>query len=415
MARDRALQSAILSGGACFLAASIHAQDPPQPVVYPNAFLGDLETARAQSLERNALLAVAIVQDGEEANDRFRDGVLRSAAFVKAAADVVLIVVNDGDHAPREIEEKQKDGQSIKRSVCSAYGTPGCMDHRRQWELVYREYKPADGLMPTPSFLIVLPDRSVDVRLVDVDSPVAIASALDVARKKAGPSLTSAQVDEVKRLLAVGREAGERLRWVDAWRSYAAAAGIASAGVLAVQARAAEQEALAALRARMDQATGRMQAGQVAEGYAALVLLRAECARMPLEKEVQRVLASAEKNPAWKPAIADWRAGVESEALWKEIEALLEQGKESAAQKAARKLLRKYPRTNAAERVRQRFPDLLEADAPRAARLCVEASRAPRTPRARRRIRPHAARSAAGARRSGRAPATRPGRPPRRR
>ena len=97
------------------------ADDRPRP----EAFLGSLEAAQELARELNTPFVVIVVQEGEEANERFRDGLLLTDEFTDAMSGALVLLVNDGAH---EMVSKRVVVDSERREiqVCGVFHTPSC-------------------------------------------------------------------------------------------------------------------------------------------------------------------------------------------------------------------------------------------------------------------------------------------------
>ncbi|MEW6074350.1 MAG: hypothetical protein AB1726_17380 [Planctomycetota bacterium] len=328
------------------------------PARWPRPHLGTVEVVRQESTERNAVLAIFVIQEGEEANDRFRNGVFRHPEIAARCAELLVLLVNDGDHPPRTIREK-KDGEVVEREVCSAFGTPTCDDHRRWFQRVFQDYQEGDVLR-TPQLLLVLPDGKLHARIVDEHDVPRIAAVFDRAREVAGPSVRGEALGEVRAEGGAGRAALARCEWLRAFRAWNRVHELAPAGPWAAEAKEGLAAALEGLRGEIAAARARLEAGEIAAGYGRLLELCEELRGSPLEKDAVQAIRAAEKNPAWKEEIRRFQREAAAEAIWQELLAALAAERERAVERLARQILARFGDTKAAARVRERFPDLVE-------------------------------------------------------
>ena len=108
----------------------------------------------------------------------------------------------------------------------------------------------------------------------------------------------------------------------------------------------------------LEDAQARLEQGEVIDGWQRLVTLGNAWAGSPLEKSHGKLLKKVEKDKRYKAAIQAHKHELEAEAIWKEVEAWINANEERKALKAAKKLVRKYRDTKAAERARREFPEL---------------------------------------------------------
>ena len=99
--------------------------------------------------------------------------------------------------------------------------------------------------------------------------------------------------------------------------------------------------------------------GEVLAGYQRLLELEAATAGTPLEKETPRVRKQVERDPRWKEQIAAYKRELEAKELLREAERAFREGNDKRGQSTIRKLLRKYPDTEAGEEAARRWPDLV--------------------------------------------------------
>ena len=353
---------AALAGPA--LAAPSPAALPLQPAAPPaeiQPYLGKLADAQTEAQERNVPLVVIVIQEGEEANERYRDGIYRSATLAAGVRDMMVLLVNDGKHATKKIVEKV-DGKKVEREVCAEYLTPSCRDHRRNWDPVYSAFN-QKGLLTTPNTIITLPDKSVFQRIRDVPAggPEIVVAAVQDARYKAGPGLSAEQHEAVRQHAAEGRAADRVEDWPRAWRAWQAVLAVTQAGMYADEARAHQVFALEGMEAQLERARGFLKESQVREGYGLLLELADRFEDTPLEDPVKKEIRAAERNKDWRDEIEALKREREAQALLDEIEELVRADKERQAKRELRKLLRKYDGTPAAERARKLYPDWIES------------------------------------------------------
>lgn len=332
------------------------ADDRPRPT----AFQGSLEAAQELALERNTPLVLVIVQEGEEANERFRDGLLFSDEFVEAMADSLLVLVNDGAH---EMIEKriEVDGRRQTIRVCEAYHTPNCEEHRRNWDAVARAYS-ENGLVRTPQVVIARPNAEVHRRVHDVP-PNGVApyvAALQEVQRAAGPSLTREQVIAVRNLLPRARTASADADWLSAHALWGEILTHARGGVYAEEARPALERALGGLRELLSSTLARMEEGEVREGYELLLELVPALEGTELEREASRTLRNVERRREWKDVIDTVKREREAMELLDEVEAHVQAGDRTKALRPLRKLMRRFEGTPAYERALRRYPGLVE-------------------------------------------------------
>jgi hypothetical protein len=329
--------------------------DPP-PKIEP--WLGDFDSARERSRDRNAPLLILSLLEGEQTSDRVRDEIYKGQAFARAAQGTIVLMTNNGSHPTKAIEVETADGRKVERTICSVYETPTCADHQRSQDRVYQEYH-QEGKFKMPHLIAVLPDGKVLDRASDeiqIADSVRIAEA---AKKTAGPSLTDAELAEVRAKLEQLKAFEKARLWVSAWRAAARVLEITAAPLYAERAQAGVDGALDGMRADVAHALKQMEDGEVEAGYARLLALRDEHADTPLEKDTKEAVRKVERDKRFKDAIRQIQRNAEAEELMRELEAALTEGKDKAAERLAEKLIAKYADTPAGKRAAERFPDLV--------------------------------------------------------
>ncbi len=170
---------------ALHLAAPLTAQSLP-------LWSGEFDEAFRTAERRNVPLVLAIIQDGEEANERAVETVHKSPAFVKAARSAICLVANRSLHA------SVKDAAG--RGVCSKHGSNPCETHIRHEAKIVAEF--TDGTIQTPQHIFVTPSREVVERIFDIPGEGEFLVALQKAIRKVGPGLTEEQFVALEKSLA---------------------------------------------------------------------------------------------------------------------------------------------------------------------------------------------------------------------
>lgn len=334
-------------------------EEPPPRI---EVFRGELADARTRARDRNVPLVVFVIQEGEEANERFRDDIYVNKDVIVAVQHVVVVLANDGKHEMKKIVEERGE-EKVEREVCARFETPTCNEHRRHFDTCFAEFN-VEGLMQTPQTIVVLPDGVEHGRIVDVPAPSQVVAVVQEASRKAGPGLSEEQYLEVRKLLDEGQRAHTRGKWEVSLRCWDAILAIGDAGPWADEARKTRAEALKLMQEEIDRALALLESGSVAAGYERLLELRALYEDTPVSKDLERTIRAAERNPDWADEIKAYKREVEARELLAEIEKMLAAGDETKAKGRMRKLLRSYADTEAATIAKGRWPDLVDVDAP---------------------------------------------------
>ncbi|MEM7307247.1 MAG: hypothetical protein AAF682_11285 [Planctomycetota bacterium] len=327
-------------------------------------WLGDYDGALVAARERNAPLAVLAILEGEMTSDRVRDEIFKGDDFNRVAAHTVFLLVNNGDHAQKTLVEKNAKGEKVERKVCSVFEVPTCSDHKRSWKRVFQEHSEGEDMV-VPALIVLMPNGEEHGRSQD---EIQTGEAIDIIRKAralAGPSLTKDELLEVKGKLDTG-ESSEKTRFFEtAWKAYSRVLEITESSVWADRARAGRDRAAVAMQRNVDEALAKMEAGSVELGYERLLQYQVDYAGTPLEKPLKDTLKKVERRKEWKDAIAAVKHRRDADEIWAKCEEALAQGKKTVAERHAKRILKKFADTPAAELVRQRFPKLVEGDSGR--------------------------------------------------
>lgn len=333
----------------------------PQGAATLAAWRGDLAGARREASERNVVLLVHVILEGEPENDAYRDDLLPHKRLLELSRNAVVIVANNGQHTQEVVQEKGEGGGTIERRRCRVYPMfESCAQHNGPWLDLYREFQEDTGELRCPQTVIELPGGAQSWRHNVANPPTAaeLIGALERAQKAAGPGLSPEQLRAVKDAAADGRAMQLARGWAQAWRHWQAVLALTTQGQFADEARAGQAACLAALTAEIEEAAGLLVPGSAARGYARLVDLAEGTKGLPPEKDLARRLREAERNPALKDEIARYKTEQEAEALLREGLEQLRTGDERRAQRTIQRLLRtpKYADTPAAKRAAEQFP-----------------------------------------------------------
>ncbi len=333
----------------------------PQGAASLEAWRGDLAGARREAAERNVVLLVHVILEGEPENDAYRDDLLPHKRLLELSRNAVVIVANNGQHTQEIVQEKGEGGGTIERRRCRVYPMfESCAQHNGPWLDLYREFQEETGELLCPQTVIELPGGAQSWRHNVANPPTAaeLIGALERAQKAAGPGLSPDQLRAVKSAAADGRAMQRARGWAQAWRHWQEVLALTTQGQYADEARAGQSACLAGLTAEIEEAAALLVPGSAARGYGRLVELAEGAKGLPLEKDLARRLREAERNPALKDEIARYKTEQEAEALLREGLEQLRAGDERRAQRTIQRLLRtpKYADPPAAKRAAEEFP-----------------------------------------------------------
>lgn len=327
-------------------AANATGEDAPLPKIHA----GSLDGALAEAEERNALVLCVLLQEGEEANDRFYSDVLCAAGFQTAAAPTLLLVASDADHPQIEIEELDEDGEPVRRSVCKRYRTPNCAAHQAHSKPIFDRYKSGSGdqaVLQTPLFAVLGPDGKTLEKLEDVAELEPVLGAVAKSAKAAGPSISREERVLTKAALQEGDAALGRRAYGAAWNAFGSALEWIALGPLAERANAGRTEVQRQLDEGRDAALAQLEAGEIETGWEGLRTLSAACADSELAGPLEKVLKTARKDKRWREEIRRLENEAEARELVEEIREFLRADEERKALARVKKLVKRYSDTEA--------------------------------------------------------------------
>jgi hypothetical protein len=343
-----------------------HKKPAPAPAAKAAAahvepFNGDFAAAKASAKERNVPILVHIVIEGEAQNDEYRDKILPDGDLAAACANVIVLMANNGKHAPKTVESIV-DGRKVSREVCSAYGVASCALHLKCWDQIYAEFKQDTGELYCPQTIVLTPDGKVATRINTRSVPQVseVVAAVKDAQQEAGPGLTEAQLIEVKRLEHEGQALLESKSWPDAARTWQKVLAITTAkgGPRAEAAQRNSNAAEDGLTHAFESVSERLVPGQAAEAYRELTDLEKACAGLAIEKDIKARLAKAETTKGVREEIATYKLGLEADAMLHDAQALFDQKQDKRGEHLVRRLFAKrFASTAAAAKARELWPD----------------------------------------------------------
>jgi len=331
---------------------------------------GELDAARKEARERNTPVLILAALDGEEGSTRFHDAIMGTnrEAMATAVASTIVIIVNNGTHELKKVRRKDANGDDLEIEVCSSWETKSCDVHQKNWDDVYLEFT-ADagddgegGAWALPELILLTPLGEVAWR--DSGDPMSIANVetqVKEARRVAGPSLTKKELTLVKRLLDDGRTMMRAKSWHDAWHAWAGILAITEKSVYAEEAGREQPKALEGMGKDLDKLVAQLVPATARSAYVQMVELAKGFSGTPLDARMKSELKKAEKNKELKAIIAAVKLELQADALFDKAMALFDAGKEKQALKELKKILsKKFRQTPAAQRVRERFPELVK-------------------------------------------------------
>jgi hypothetical protein len=331
----------------------------PPPALDP--WVGKYEDAKQNAKDRNVPLVVHILLDGEEATPRYLKEVLEDPELLRKSAESVVLIGNNGTHEKKDIDVVV-DGQKTKKTVCSAFPMfTSCAQHQQAWNGLYKEYQEADGVLRCPQTLVISPAGEVVLRFNtgSPPDPSEVVGNIAAVQAKVGPGLTQVQLDEVRRLLDVGRNLTTSKTWPEAWKTFASVVAITANTVYGQEASKEQVKAVAGMQADLDRIATLLVPGTAVKGWQELQAFAKATTGTPIEKDVAARQKKAEGDKAIREEITAWKITVEADEILSQARDLYDQKQDKKGEKLVRKLLgKKYASTPAAEIARKLWPDI---------------------------------------------------------
>jgi hypothetical protein len=337
------------------------------PPVAPTPFGGRLAAAQELAVERNVPILVAAFYEGEEWTPEghhdevgMRRELFEQREWTTALERGVLVLACNSVH-PSERVKLEVDGVQVESARCSAYRTPDCSAHQRLFEDVFNLWHD-DGEMVTPFVVVLRPDGQVAWRWSDPHTPKRedLQGAFEAARKAIGAGLDERELVLVRGHEADARAAAARGEDGAAWRAWNALLALSQTTPAAARAREGAAAAGGRVAQRREAARATLAAGDAIAAWTALSELTAECAELPIHKELTGELRALENDPAHKPALRAHARELEAAGILAEIDALVREGELRKARGRCAKLLRGFGDTRAAAQARERHANLIE-------------------------------------------------------
>lgn len=217
----------------CLVFASVSAAQKKTQVRW---WRGTLKAAEKEAAERNVPILIALIQDGEEANERLIDEVFKQAAFVKITQGTLPVVATQKRHGSTG---QLIDG--IKREVCKRLGGCTC-DHHIDVEIKVFE-KFFNGIQAkTPQVMICKPNLELVQRIVDIAGPKVYEQAVRKAQKAIGPGLDGPTFRTARGNLTKAKNLIKMGRHLEAWNEVAALSKVGGSSPLVLQAQSLHKQ-----------------------------------------------------------------------------------------------------------------------------------------------------------------------------
>jgi len=160
----------------------------------------DYDAAFEEARERNVPVLVAVIQDGENENERMVRACYSNRDFVRLTEMTVNVIASRGTSEDHGVIEVEVDGRT--RRLCEKYGSVACFEHQDLEFAVFRDFS-KDGSIDTPYHALVHPlDHRVLGFYDDYIDRASLMSLIKKAQREVGEGLDAEEYERVKAALA---------------------------------------------------------------------------------------------------------------------------------------------------------------------------------------------------------------------
>jgi hypothetical protein len=192
---------------------------------------GTWDGAFEEAKTRNVPVLVVFIQDGEEASERLANATFKDPEYVKMTLRCLPIVVSLQFHGLK----KEESGGTV-RAVCSKFGSTTCEAHQNLETPARVEL--CGSQVQTPQHVLVLPDKTIVDRIVDLAPVSGLQELVAKGVKKLGRGLTAAELKQVRDQFRDAKAKIEKQDWAAAVKVAKDAMTIAKGTPFAKQAEA---------------------------------------------------------------------------------------------------------------------------------------------------------------------------------
>lgn len=157
------------------------------------------EKAFADANDRGVPVLIAVIEDGEEANDDVYANTMLNSAFVAATERTVNLIANRGSREQHGTVSLKRDGQSVE--ACARFGTITCAEHKKTEIGVFRDFA-SNGELKTPMVILALPDTTIVAALHDRHPLEEFLAVFKAADAKLPNGLSATEANDVRTGLA---------------------------------------------------------------------------------------------------------------------------------------------------------------------------------------------------------------------
>ncbi len=277
------------------LASGLPAQNKNQIDWWRGSWKEALEHAR----QRNVPLVIAVIQDGEEANERLADGVLVDKKFVAAMNEAVPIICSRENHGHIKIEKGVGEIE-----VCKRFGGTTCDRHIDHEVEMFRHFFHGDQVK-TPQVMFCRPDLHMLDNIIDVEPASNYVKMLEKTQKQIGPGLTAKLFDDSREMLTRGRNHLRMKEYRQAWDAVAELVAVGGKATAVRRAEEIHKSVEEVLNKKLEEAYARADRGELLAALIALDDLMTDFDGTPPEKKAKAAFDRLRKSKEGRAAARD--------------------------------------------------------------------------------------------------------------
>ena len=316
----------------------------------------DFDRAFEVAKNRNVPLLIAVIQDGEEANERLVDGLFDDRKFVELTESTVPMICSRKRHGNRR---QELDGTVV--SSCKRFGSVPCEVHVSHERDMYGTFFGGESLK-TPQIMAVLPDQTVVDRVIDVGGFGQYQAIVRAAQKKLGVGMSRIEYKKADSALRDGRRALAQKRYVDAWNAVKDLAKLPKNSDIGKGARRIVSEALAEADRMIEAASAAFEAKDFWTVFETTEKIRDAYPGTPVAKRCVTLEKAAKKDRAGRKAAQAFKKQRRYLPDWKKAQAFEKKRDYGKAHDLYAKIVKRAKGLPLAKRAQERL-DHFDADA----------------------------------------------------
>ena len=285
--------------------------------------------------------------DGWEDGDYNLSQWYENRALLEITEFTVLILAGQHTH---DQEQQLVDGE--KRLVCAEYGGVPCEVHQRMLHEVFKDFADEEGSLPSPLFIVVLPDRTPVARFEQELGPNSIVRAIRKSQAKLGQGLGRTDYRKLKEGVALLKRKIDLKAYRAAWLKVLDLRAIPGNTALHKQLADLEEQLREAGKRRLAELEELWAKGQHLDALLGADELSGSFGKTPVGKQVAAVLKGWQRTPEGKAHARTVKNTRIAREMYEKGTRLDGEGNTRKALSTLRQLVKKFPESIWAEKAR---------------------------------------------------------------